>query len=410
MPGQRNRILSVAQLEKQGFSIQWPSHYRDMKLVRSDQTICAIFRRINGRFISVNRDWHSILGHPGQKAQDAALKSAGIAIHKFPLDCEICTKVKITKSKGYGSLRQSSSIGEIIHMDLVGGQKSLTPTITDKSIPNATWFLLAVDNFTAWKWAWPVYSKKTVPGQIGHSLEHLKNKFDKTPKCIHTDSGTGFSNSEFQDLLLSCGIEWQRSFSHAPEQNGIVERNFRTITEKMRALHLQSGLQLRQWPLILKAAINILNITPNTVSLKSSYFAVFQKFPKINHLHPFGCRAFWLEPDQNKLQSKAKGGVYVGTEFSGCHIILNPDTNRTVVRRDVRMHENCFPLKTSVLSLQANNRNILQSSLNGPRVQDWNKAIDKKMENMKINKVWILVPRSGAMGKIMTGKWALKEK
>ncbi|KHJ32531.1 putative serine threonine protein kinase domain protein [Erysiphe necator] len=164
----------------------------------------------------------------------------------------------------------------------------------------------------------------------------------------------------------------------------------------MRALHLQPELQLRQWPLILKAAINILNITSNTV-LKSSYFAVFQKFPKINHLHPFGCRAFWLEPDQNKLQSKAKGGVYVGTEFSGGHIILNPDTNRTVVRRDVRLHENCFPLKTSVLTPQARNRNILQSALNGPRTQDWNKAIDKEMENMKINKVWTLVPRSEAM-------------
>lgn len=289
-------------------------------------------------------------------------------------------------------------------MDLVGGQKSLNLTIMDKSIPNATWFLLAVDDFTAWKWAWPIYSKKTVPGQIGHLLEHLKNKFDKTPKCIHTDSGTEFSNSELQELMLSRGIEWQMSSSHAPEQNGIVERNVCTVTEKMRALHLQSGLQLRLWPLILKAAINILNITPNTVSPNSSYFAVFQKLPKINHLHPFGCRAFWIEHDQNKLQSKAKSGVYVGTEFSGGHIILNPDANRKIVRRDVRIHENSFPLKTSVLSLQTRNRKILQSALNGPKAQDWNKAIDKEMENMTNNKVWTLVPRSEAMGKIMTGK------
>lgn len=115
MLGQINRVLLVSQLEKQGFSIEWPSHYRDIKLVRSDNTICAIFRRINGRFIAnpqsplpelrqpnvcpVNSDWHSILGHPGQKAQNAALKSAGIVKYKFPSDCEICTKVKIRNAK-----------------------------------------------------------------------------------------------------------------------------------------------------------------------------------------------------------------------------------------------------------------------------------------------------------------------
>ena len=230
-------------------------------------------------------------------------------------------------------------------MDLVGGQKSLFPTTTDKSVPNATWFLLAVDEQTAWKWAWPVYSKKTAPNQINHLLNHLKNKFNITPKCIHTDSGTEFSNSELQKSLSSRGIEWKRSSSHAPEQNGIVERNVRTVTEKMRALHLQSGLPLQLWPLILTSAINTLNITPNSVSPKSPYYAIFQKLPNIKHLHPFGCRAFWLEPDQNKIQSKAKSGVYVGTEFTGGHIILNPDTNRTIIRRDVRIHEHSFPLK-----------------------------------------------------------------
>lgn len=36
--------------------------------------------------------------------------------------------------------------------------------------------------------------------------------------------------------------------------------------------------------------------------------------------------------------------------------------------------------------------------------------MDSEMANMERNKVWTLVPRSEAMGKIMTGKWALKEK
>ncbi|KAI1005872.1 hypothetical protein K3495_g2356 [Podosphaera aphanis] len=310
-------------------------------------------RPITKRFnvLSVKRDWHSILGHPGQKAQSAVLKSAKITAYKSS-KCEICTKSKITKLKDHGSLRSATSFGEVIHMDLVGGQKSLLPTTTDKSVPDATWFLLAVDELTAWKWAWSVYSKKTVPILVRNFLENLKTKFGKTPKFIHTDSGTEFSNSSLQNELLSRGIEWKKSSSHAPEQNGIVERNVRTVTEKMRALHLQSGLPLRLWQVILNAAINLLNVTPNKVAPNSSYQAVFGKILNILNFHPFGCRAFWLVPDQNKLESKAKNGIYVGTEFTGGDLIFNSKTNRTVVRRDIRVHENSFPFRTSILSLQ----------------------------------------------------------
>ena len=87
---------------------------------------------------SVTRDWHTILGHPGQHAQNIMLKDAGIKNFKTHPDCETCIKAKITKCKGHGSLRNATSFGEIIHMDLVGGQKSLFPTTIDKSVPNAT--------------------------------------------------------------------------------------------------------------------------------------------------------------------------------------------------------------------------------------------------------------------------------
>lgn len=36
--------------------------------------------------------------------------------------------------------------------------------------------------------------------------------------------------------------------------------------------------------------------------------------------------------------------------------------------------------------------------------------MSNEIENMNSNKVWTLVPRAEANGKIMTGKWTLKEK
>ncbi|POS85366.1 hypothetical protein EPUL_004436 [Erysiphe pulchra] len=253
IPGQKQTILSTSQFN----SIRWPSGYCKIELIRPNGSLCATFQRICGRLLykptvsnsdppsvySVARDWHSILGHSGQYAQRIMLKDAGIHNYKSQYNYEICIKSKITKCKGHGILRNVTSFGEALHMDLVG----------DKSVPNATWFLLAVDEFRAWKWAWPIFSKKTVPTQIRYLLENLKTKFGITPKRIHTDSGTVFQNSNLQGELLSRGIEWQKSSSHAPKQNGIVERNVRTVTEKMRTFHLQSGLPLKLWPVILNA-------------------------------------------------------------------------------------------------------------------------------------------------------------
>lgn len=295
-------------------------------------------------------------------------------------------------------------------MDLVGGQKSLSPVSTDLSVPNATWFLLAVDEYTSWKWAWPIYSKKTVPTKIRQFLEYLKTNHSKTPKILHTDSGTEFSNAELQEILLDRGILWHKSSSHAPEQNGIAERTIRTVTEKMRALHLQSGIPVKLWPLVLNAAIHILNITLNKIAPKSPFHAVFKQLPDIKRLFPFGCRAYWLDPNRNKLNSKAKGGIYVGTQFSGGHVILNPQSDKVIVRRDIRVNENLFPLQQRILSLQAFNRKIIQDALNGPKANQWNEAINDEINNMTRNNVWTLVPRTEAIGHIMTGKWTLKEK
>ncbi|KAI0995641.1 hypothetical protein K3495_g12539 [Podosphaera aphanis] len=84
----------------------------------------------------------------------------------------------------------------------------------------------------------------------------------------------------------------------------------------MRALHLQSGIPVQLWPLILNAAIKIPNVTPNEIAPKSPYYAVYHRLPDIKRFYSFGCRAYRLDADRNNLNSKAKVGIYVGTEFS----------------------------------------------------------------------------------------------
>ncbi|KAI1002175.1 hypothetical protein K3495_g6026 [Podosphaera aphanis] len=90
----------------------------------------------------------------------------------------------------------------------------------------------------------------------------------------------------------------------------------------------------------------------------------------LQNLYPYGCRAFWLEPSSNKFESKAMEGVYVGTKYTGGHLILKVKTGRTITRKDIQVHKNNFPLRTQIFALRANNRCILQNALSGPRSKD----------------------------------------
>jgi len=99
-----------------------------------------------------------------------------------------------------------------------------------------------------------------------------------------------------KSFLSKRGIVLNVAAAKAPEQNGIIERNVRTVGEKMRILALQSGMETKYWPLILSYAIMLLNFTPNKVAGVSAHEAIYKTPPPISTLYPFGCRALWLDP------------------------------------------------------------------------------------------------------------------
>ena len=112
-------------------------------------------------------------------------------------------------------------------------------------------------------------------------------------------------------------------------------------------------------------------MTPNRVINTSSYHAVYGSHPALTSFKPFGCRAFWLDPDQNKLQPKASAGIYVRTAGGG-FTVLNPQSGRTVIRRDVRFQEFDFPLvtKVTVLTVTSTHHRIVHDALNGPKADN----------------------------------------
>ena len=104
---------------------------------------------------------------------------------------------------------------------------------------------------------------------------------------------------DFQQFLLSKGIFWQSAPRNTPNYNGLVERNIRTKGAIQQALHAQSGLSMRFWPLTSSAARMILNRLPRSSNINNCtpYEAYFRRKPDLSSFRVFGCLAyFWLDP------------------------------------------------------------------------------------------------------------------
>jgi transposase InsO family protein len=62
----------------------------------------------------------------------------------------------------------------------------------------------------------------------------IENETNKKITTLRTDSGTEYVNRVFQNWLKENGIKHQTRVPHSPEQNGVAERVFRTVVEKLQ--------------------------------------------------------------------------------------------------------------------------------------------------------------------------------
>ncbi|GKB03142.1 retrovirus-related pol polyprotein from transposon TNT 1-94, partial [Tanacetum coccineum] len=145
-----------------------------------------------------------------------------------------------------------------------------------------------------------------------------KLKYDKDqPLVVLGEMKHRKLNKTLHAYFKEEGIEHQTSTPRTPEQNGVVERQNRTLVEAARTMLSASKLPLSFWAEAVATACYTQNrsIIISTHG-KTAYHIINDRKPSIKHLHIFGCICYITRDGENLDKMKEKGDPCVMVGYS----------------------------------------------------------------------------------------------
>nr|GEZ92143.1 retrovirus-related Pol polyprotein from transposon TNT 1-94 [Tanacetum cinerariifolium] len=128
----------------------------------------------------------------------------------------------------------------LLHMDLCGPMRIA-------SINGKRYILVIVDDYSRYTWVLFLRSKDEAPTVIITFLKRITVLLQSPVIIIRTDNGTEFKNQVLKVYFDSVGISHQMSYVQTPQQNGVVERQNRTLVEAARTMLIFSRAPLFLW-------------------------------------------------------------------------------------------------------------------------------------------------------------------
>ncbi|KAJ9561365.1 hypothetical protein OSB04_006525 [Centaurea solstitialis] len=177
---------------------------------------------------------------------------------------------------------------DMIHMDLCGPMRV-------ESLARKKYMLVLVDEFSRFTWLEFLRAKSDVTDRIISFIKRIQILLGRKVKKLRSDNGTEFQNTKLQSFLEDVGISHNFSAVRTPQQNGVVERNNRTLVEAARPMMAHSGVPQSFWA----EAVSTTCIKQNRTLIvkrtgKTAYEMIEKHKPNIDYFRVFGCKCYVL--------------------------------------------------------------------------------------------------------------------
>lgn len=254
--------------------------------------------------------WHRRLGHLNFDYMKKLLSCSDInvAIGSNPV-CTTCVEAKQPlDSFPKGKSNRASQVLEIVHTDVMG-------PIRVSTFSGGRFILCFIDDFSRMTFTYILKEKSEVFKKFVDFKTLVENQVEKKIKILRSDNGTEYFNHNFLQFCSQSGIIQQSSNRYTPQQNGVAERNNRTIMDRVRAMLIDSKLDARYWGEAVLCSTYLKNISPTSAIAASTPYEIwFKRKPNLSHLRIFGSVGYVRTPNQllSKLDPRSKPYIFVG--------------------------------------------------------------------------------------------------
>ncbi|GJU56894.1 retrovirus-related pol polyprotein from transposon TNT 1-94 [Tanacetum coccineum] len=228
----------------------------------------------------------------------------GLPRLKFEKD-HLCSACQLGKRrKATHKPKMINTIMEVLHtlhMDLCG-------LLRVYSINGKKYILVIVYDYSWFTWVKFLRSKDETPAFVIKLLKQLQVGLNKTVRFVQTDNGTEFVNKDLTDYYVSIDITHEKTIPRTPQQNGVVERQNRTLVEAARTMLIFSKALLFLWAEAMVTACYTQNRSLiHTLHNKTPYELVHDKKLDLSFLCIFGALCYPTNDsvDHGKLKAKA---------------------------------------------------------------------------------------------------------
>lgn len=257
---------------------------------------------------------HSDLGHPGRNFERAAQRNMdNVPKEAITENCDICTQAKAQHCSHKRKIQRNLQHilpGQAFHADIGGYQKS-------SHIGNK-YFVIFKCKASNFRKIYFIKDRQHILQVFQKLINQVSAETGNKVSYLHTDSGTEFTSNKFKEFAEEQGITLTTSEVNTGQQNGFVERDIKTISERARCLLIDAKMDKGFWDEAVSHAVYLLNRQAN--SDKTPYEIYSGTRPDYKDLIKFGEEIFAKSNNpktQQKFESKTIECRFLGFQHHG---------------------------------------------------------------------------------------------
>jgi transposase InsO family protein len=203
--------------------------------------------------------------------------------------------------------------------------------------------MLIIDDYSRLTWVAFLKEKAEAFEKFKIFKALTETQIGKRLKVIRSDRGGDFMSRDFKEFYDEHGIKREYTIPRTPQQNGVVERQNRTVQEMARSMMNEKNIGQTYWVEAIHTTIHVLNkdhLRPQ--SDKTPYELWFGRPALIKHFRVFASKCYIKNNDENlgKYDDREDEGILLGyaTNSKG-YRYYNKRLHKMVDSIDVKIDE-----------------------------------------------------------------------